>query len=137
MYTLTGLPGHLTAHDYFPKNILHEGFLLKCEMDLQAKASSISLKRFSSNDDFGHLIHKENLGTFYPSTVEEISQIIIYAQKAKIALSCRGRGHSTYGQAQVDQGIIIDLANFCKIHAPFKDRMTVECGAKWKDVLKI
>ncbi|MGK5594691.1 MAG: FAD-binding protein [Parachlamydiaceae bacterium] len=126
--------------DLFPKNIRHEGFLRKSAADLdesRQKANSISLKRFSSNDDFGHIVHKENLGTFYPSTVEEISQIMTYAQETKLPVSCRGRGHSTYGQAQVEQGIVIDLAHFCKVHAPQRDRITVECGAKWKDVLNV
>lgn len=123
----------------FPKDISHEGFLSKTEVNpnsSELKASSVSLKRFSSNDDFGHHIHKECLGTFFPSTVEEISRIISYAKQAKIPLTCRGSGHSTYGQAQVDQGIIIDFGRFCKVNAPQKDRITVECGAKWKDIVK-
>lgn len=144
MLALTTSPEQIIGDRYsefFPKNIPHEGFSSVKEVHLNdfshSKTNEISIKRFSSNDDFGHIVHKEHLGTFYPSTVEEVSQIILYAQKAKIPLSCRGRGHSTYGQAQVEQGIVMDLANFCKIHPPQGDRIKVECGARWKDVLKI
>lgn len=80
--------------DLFPQNIPHEGFSSENESFLNhessnSKANEISIKRFKSNDDFGHIIKKENRGTFFPSTIDEISQIVTYAQNEKIALSCR------------------------------------------------
>ncbi len=126
-------------HERLPRNIRYEGFTSEIQSNdpIGLKADTISQKIFKGNDDFGHLVHKEILGTFYPSTIEEIAQILSFANQENISISCKGKGHSTYGQAQVDQGIVIDLVYFCKVHDVVDNQVTVEAGALWKNVLKV
>lgn len=119
-----------------------EDIYLKSKQDLffqetESRTSNISLKSFKGNDDFGHIVHKDNVKTFYPSTIGEISDLVGMSQQCKMPIVCRGQGHSTYGQSQIENGLVLDLSQFSKIQAPTTDSITVECGAKWKDVLKV
>ncbi|HEV8053135.1 MAG TPA: FAD-binding protein [Parachlamydiaceae bacterium] len=104
---------------------------------IESISSEVSKKSFEGNDDFGHIIHKKNIETFYPSTLKELSEYVLMSQQTKIPLVCRGQGHSTFGQAQMASGLVIDLSKFNKVQEPQTDRITIECGAKWKDVLKV
>lgn len=107
------------------------------KQEVESRTSEVSQKSFKGNDDFGHIIHKKNIETFSPSTLKELSELVLMAQHSKIPLVCRGQGHSTFGQAQIENELVLDLSQFSKIQAPATDRITVECGAKWKDILKL
>lgn len=127
---------HVSGATYinFPNNICHEGFVVTD--NLSQKTDAISQQIFAGNDDFGHIIHTRILGSFTPKDIEDITQILTYAYQEKIPVSCKGHGHSTYGQAQVDGGIVIDLAIFSDVQDVKNNTITVEAGALWKDVVR-
>lgn len=62
-------------------------------------------------DDFGHLVSKKPLAIFMPPTVEILQQFLQIANEYKVKITCRGKGNSVFGQAQVENGVIIDLSD--------------------------
>lgn len=60
-------------------------------------------------EDFGGIIHHQPLAVFTPPTVEILQNFLQICTKHHIKVSCRGKGHSTYGQSQVSNGISLDL----------------------------
>ncbi len=119
---------------HFPAHIPHEGF--DGGNSVEAKTKEISTERFKGNDDFGHVVHKKYFWTFFPSTTEQIFQIVKHANEQRIPIACRGRGHSTFGQAQVESGIVIDLRNFNHVYPVENQKIRAESGATWKKILE-
>jgi len=50
-------------------------------------------------------------------------------------VAAQGQRHSVYGRAQVRDGIVIDMTRLRTIHDVQKDRVIVDAGAKWSEVL--
>ncbi|KJK46912.1 hypothetical protein UK23_22030 [Lentzea aerocolonigenes] len=48
----------------------------------------------------------------------------------------RGAGHSLDGQAQALNGVVVDMTGLDTIHEVRSDRVVVDAGAKWSDVLR-
>ena len=48
----------------------------------------------------------------------------------------RGQGHSIFGRAMVEDGIVIDMSTIDAIRSVQRDRVTVEAGATWRSVLE-
>lgn len=90
-----------------------------------------------NNEDFGHIIHNKSQRTFYPTTINEISQILSYCRHEQIPISCRGQSHSTYGQSQSLNGIVMNISEYNKIIDIGHDSITVEAGIKWSDVVNV
>ena len=87
--------------------------------------------------DFGRDNNQEPERVFYPTTTEDIKQILDDTTLTKIAI--RGKGHSTGGQALVDKGIVIDMTACNAIRATAitesgKLIIEVQAGASWKSV---
>jgi FAD/FMN-containing dehydrogenase len=47
----------------------------------------------------------------------------------------QGQSHSVYGRAQVRAGIVIDMTQLRTVHDVQNDRVVVDAGAKWSEVL--
>lgn len=58
-------------------------------------------------DDFGHIIQRNPLAVLQPGSPQDIAKIIRYANHIGVTISMRGQGHSPYGQAQVNAGIVM------------------------------
>jgi hypothetical protein len=71
-----------------------------------------------------------------PGSIEDIIRIIQFARTYKIKIAARGQGHSTYGQSQVEAGVIIDMSTLNKIHSIGADRAIVEAGVVWSQLLQ-
>src|SRR5215216_4506259 len=55
-------------------------------------------------------------------------------QKSKVA--ARGQGHSTYGRALVEDGVVIDMSSLKTIHEIGSDHIVVDAGATWQSVFE-
>ena len=87
-------------------------------------------------DDFGHIVHRQPIAVLKPGSIEDIIRIIQFARTYKIKIAARGQGHSTYGQSQVEAGVIIDMSTLNKIHSIGADRAIVEAGVVWSQLLQ-
>ena len=71
----------------------------------------------------------------FPTTAEDVSKSVLFAQANKLELAIKGGGHATSGSSSTDGGLCIDLAKMRSV-AVDKERKTVTAqgGALWGDV---
>lgn len=90
----------------------------------------------SDSVDFGNIVHRQPIAVLKPGSTTDIVQIILFARKYQIKVAARGQGHSTYGQSQVEAGIVIDMSTLNKIHFVGTDRAIVDAGVVWSQLLQ-
>ncbi|KAL5778076.1 hypothetical protein ACOSP7_011002 [Xanthoceras sorbifolium] len=66
----------------------------------------------SASSDFGMLNRAEPLAVLHPSTAEDVARLVkaAYATARGFAVSARGHGHSINGQAQTNNGVVIQMS---------------------------
>jgi FAD/FMN-containing dehydrogenase len=87
-------------------------------------------------DDFGHIVHHTPVAVLRPGSVRDIVLIVRYANQHGIRVAMRGQGHTTFGQAQVDGGVVIDSRTLATIHRISGDRAVVDAGVLWLDLAR-
>jgi FAD/FMN-containing dehydrogenase len=89
----------------------------------------------ASAEDFGHIVHRRPLAVLQPGSVDDIVRLIGFAARLQIGVAARGQGHSAYGQAQVDAGVVIDMRALASVHDVDGSCADVDAGATWRGVL--
>ncbi|UVS80600.1 FAD-binding protein [Actinokineospora sp. UTMC 2448] len=97
--------------------------LLTAEDDLAAIA-----------DDFGHLVHHRPRAIAPITSTTDAATAIRYARRHNLPAVPRGTGHSTAGQSQARDGLILDMRPLNTIGEPQDMRITVGAGATWHDL---
>ncbi|KAB8319070.1 FAD-binding protein [Tolypothrix campylonemoides VB511288] len=92
--------------------------------------------RTNAADDFGHLVHRYPKAILKPGSIHDIVNIIKFARTHTLKVAPRGQGHTCYGQAQVEDGIVIDISTLNKIHDISTERVIVEAGVRWSELLQ-
>jgi FAD/FMN-containing dehydrogenase len=91
--------------------------------------------RAAAADDFGHIVHKTPEGALLPGSAQDVATTIRWASELGHTIVPQGQRHSVYGRAQVSDGIVIDMSRLHTVHAVWDDRVVVDAGAKWSEVL--
>lgn len=91
--------------------------------------------RNAAADDFGHLVRRYPTAILKPGSVEDVVRIVRFARSHKLKVAARGQAHSTYGQAQVEAGIVIDTSTLNTIHSIDAERAIVDAGVLWSQLL--
>ncbi|MGQ0840048.1 FAD-binding protein [Actinokineospora sp.] len=91
--------------------------------------------RAAAADDFGHIIHRRPIGVLEPCSADDIAATTRWAGLTGRRVAARGQGHSLYGRSQVDDGIVVDMSGFNRIHRVEPTRAVVDAGVKWSDLL--
>ncbi len=87
-------------------------------------------------DDFGHIIHRRPVAVLKPASVNDIVTMVRFANRFDIKVAGRGQAHSSYGQSQVEAGVVIDTSTLNTIHAITPTYADVDCGVKWRTLLE-
>ena len=87
-------------------------------------------------DDFGHIVHHVPEGVLLPGSADDVARTIQWIAQRGRKFAPQGRRHSTYGRSQVPGGIVADMSTLRHIGAVDHDRVVVEAGATWSDVLR-
>ncbi|QOZ72070.1 FAD-binding protein [Bradyrhizobium arachidis] len=85
--------------------------------------------------DFGHIVQRRPRAICKPATSGEVVDILRWAREQGLKVAARGQGHATYGRAMAEDGIVMDLGALAAIHRIEPDRVVVDAGATWHDVL--
>src|SRR5918997_6172129 len=85
--------------------------------------------------DFGHIVRRRPLAVLEPGSVDDIVRLIGFARRLRISVAARGQGHSVYGQAQVDAGVVIDMSALASVYDIDESFADVAAGATWRTVL--
>lgn len=85
--------------------------------------------------DFGCIVSKRPLAVFFPPTIAILQQFMRLVSEYKIKVSCRGKGNSVFGQAQVENGVIVDLKNLnIDLRFDSDDAVTVPAYKTWLEL---
>ena len=87
-------------------------------------------------DDFGHIIHRRPVAVLKPESVQDVVKMVRFANRYSIKVAMRGQAHSSYGQAQVEAGVVIDSSTLDTIHEIGRDYADVDAGVKWRTLLE-
>lgn len=85
--------------------------------------------------DFGRLIHRQPRGVLKPASSADIASLMRWAKGQGVKVAARGQGHSIYGRALAADGIVVDMSAMRSIGDIKQDRIAVDAGATWRDLL--
>jgi hypothetical protein len=81
--------------------------------------------------DFGRVISRQPFAVLQPGSVTDIETMVAFAREHAISIGGMGKvgeSHSTFGQAQVAAGIVIDMSRLNQIHEIHDDNAVVPMG---------
>ena len=87
-------------------------------------------------NDFGNLIHRTPIAVLRPASVNDVVTVISFAREHGLRIAARGNGHTTFGQSQIEAGIVIDMSSLRKIHQIAPCYALVDAGVVWRDLLR-
>jgi FAD/FMN-containing dehydrogenase len=87
-------------------------------------------------DDFGHIVHHMPEGVLLPGSADDVAKTIQWTAQRGGRFAPQGQRHSTFGRSQVPSGIVADMSTLRSIGPVENDRVVVEAGATWSDVLR-
>jgi FAD/FMN-containing dehydrogenase len=87
-------------------------------------------------DDFGHIVHKTPSLVLRPGSTDDIVTAMQYAKIYHGKAAPQGQSHSVWGRSMTaSDGGVIDMSSMHSVGAVQSDRITVDAGAKWSEVL--
>lgn len=92
--------------------------------------------RSAAATDFGRIVSRMPQAVHRPSSRADVAGLLRWASPHGLRVSARGQGHSIYGRAQAENGAVIDMSRLAAIGEVQPDRVSVEAGATWADVLE-
>ncbi|CAN1263344.1 Cytokinin dehydrogenase 3 [Linum perenne] len=93
----------------------------------------------SASVDFGNIVHVEPSAVLFPSSAEDISQLITSSYNCNVSygIAARGNGHSARGQDMVSDGVVLNMTSLNAGISVSKDALFADVagGSLWIDVL--
>lgn len=86
-------------------------------------------------NDVGNIIHETPVAVLLPGSVHDIAAMVRFCRQHRIRVAARGQGHTTFGQSQVESGLVIDMGTLNQIHSIGPTSAEVDAGLTWKDLL--
>lgn len=120
--------GWVTEADASPQAITVPGLDGELVVDEQSRAEAA--------DDYGNIVHRTPIAVLRPGSVGDIVKLVRFANSHGLKVAMRGQGHSTFGQAQVGAGVVIDSRTLATIHEIRGDRAVVDGGVQWLDLIQ-
>src|SRR5262245_16417366 len=87
--------------------------------------------------DWGFQINRVPVGVLRPKSVNDVVRMVAYANKHGLKIAMRGQGHSLYGQALVEGGIVIDSSTLNAVRLQSSDVVDAQPGALWGEVARL
>lgn len=87
------------------------------------------------SQDNGRIVHRRPIAVLRPANVDDVVAMVRYANTHRLRIAMRGQGHSSFGQSQVEAGVVIDARPLRKVLAVTDTEVDVEAGATWEEVL--
>lgn len=89
--------------------------------------------------DFGRFISRQPFAVLQPGSVTDIQKMVGFARDQAVKIGGMGKvgeSHSTFGQAQVEAGIVINMSLLNQIHEINDDHALVDAGVRWLQLLQ-
>ena len=89
----------------------------------------------AAGDDFGHIVHRTPQAVVVPVSEQDVAAAVRWAGERGLRFAAQGRRHSVFGRGQVAGGVVADMTRLRAVHAVRDDRVDVDAGASWREVL--
>jgi cytokinin dehydrogenase len=86
-------------------------------------------------DDFGHIVHRAPHAVLQPASARDVAAAVRWTAGQGLRFAAQGRRHSVFGRAQAADGVVADMTRLRTVHAVEGDRVVVDAGATWREVL--
>lgn len=93
-----------------------------------------SESRDAAARDFGGHVRRVPAAVVRPGSVGDVVAVVRWAGEHGVPVSARGAGHSMNGQAQAEDGIVLDMRSLDQVREIREDRVAVDAGALWSEV---
>jgi len=103
------------------------------ELDGVLRIDETALK--AAAQDFGNLRHHPPIAVLEPDSYEDVVRMVNFAREQGIKIGGRGSGHTSFGQSQVEGGIVVRMSALNKPPVFGSDRVEVSSGMLWLQVL--
>lgn len=87
------------------------------------------------SQDNGRMISRRPIAVLRPGTLDDIAAMVRYANANRLKVAMRGQGHSSFGQAQVEGGIVIDSRARARVRVVSHKSAIVDAGVTWDELL--
>jgi FAD/FMN-containing dehydrogenase len=87
-------------------------------------------------DDFGHVVSHVPRAVLRPGSAADVAAVVRACGERRLPVAARGRGHSSFGQAQVSGGVVVDMRTLGLVHRLEADRVIVDAGSSWRDLVE-
>jgi FAD/FMN-containing dehydrogenase len=91
--------------------------------------------RAAAADDFGHIVHKTPAGVLLPGSDDDVAATIRWVASRGRKFAPQGQSHSVFGRSMVRGGIVGDISRLRTVRSLRSDRVVVDAGATWREVL--
>jgi cytokinin dehydrogenase len=91
--------------------------------------------RAAAANDFGHLVPQMPEAVLLPASAQDVAAMVRRAAGQGRRFAAQGRRHSVFGRAQARNGVVADMGRLRTIHAVQRDRVVVDAGATWREVV--
>ena len=91
--------------------------------------------RAAAADDFGHIVHDRPKAVLRPQSAGEVAAAIRWASARGLHFAAQGRRHSVFGRGMAADGIVAEMSELRTIHDVQGDRVVVDAGATWREML--
>jgi cytokinin dehydrogenase len=112
----------------------HGGSPFDCLPDLDGMVSMDPATTAPYGTDAGSMVFTNPIAVLFPGSVSDIQKMVRFCRRHDINVACRGQGHTTFGQSQVDGGLAIDMGSLNQIHSITATQAYIDAGATWKDL---
>jgi cytokinin dehydrogenase len=85
--------------------------------------------------DAGGLVSLLPGAVLRPACIDDVVRAVRFCARRGIKIAARGRGHTTFGQAQVEGGLVIDTSSLDEIRSLSSERAVVDAGVTWRQLL--
>ena len=90
----------------------------------------------AASEDYGRFIQRKPVAVLEPGSVQDIAQVVRFANKHDLRIAVRGHGHSIYGTTLVEGGIVIAMSSLAKARNLPGARVLADAGCSWSAVLQ-
>ncbi|KAL0426889.1 UNVERIFIED_CONTAM: Cytokinin dehydrogenase 3 [Sesamum latifolium] len=119
--------------------------LPSCDLPIRLRTDSDAVT--AASNDYGNLVHEPPSAVLYPSSVQEIVDLIKLSNNCStpFTVAARGRGHSVRGQAMAGGGVVVEMAALSRNGGGIRVSWSPSLGyyadvggeEMWADVLRV
>jgi FAD/FMN-containing dehydrogenase len=91
--------------------------------------------RDAAADDFGHIVHRTPEAVLAPGSANDVVKTLKWTAQRGGRFAAQGQRHSVWGRSEAENGVVADMSTLNAVGGVEGDRITVDAGAKWSEVL--